>query len=176
MKTITYGESIKEAIEFEMKRDPMIFLAGEDVAKLGGAFGTTAGLAKEFGPDRVMDTPISETAIIGLAIGSSVLGMRPIVELMYVDFAGVAMDEIMNQAAKMRYMFGGKATLPMVVRAATGATVRGAAQHSQTIEAMFTHIPGMGGKGLSYPVQRPRWAISFCYTCFKGFFSDGMDG
>ena len=143
MKNITYGESIKEAIELEMKRDPMVFLAGEDVAKLGGAFGSTAGLAKEFGPDRVMDTPISETAIIGLAVGSSAVGMRPIVELMYVDFAGVAMDEIMNQAAKMRYMFGGKATLPMVVRAATGATVRGAAQHSQSIEAMFTHVPGL---------------------------------
>lgn len=143
MKSMTYGEAIKEAIELEMKKDPMVFLAGEDVAKLGGAFGTTAGLFKEFGPDRVMDTPISETAIVGLGVGSAALGMRPVVELMYIDFAGVAMDEIMNQAAKMRYMFGGKAVLPMVIRAATGATVRGAAQHSQSIEAMFTHIPGL---------------------------------
>lgn len=143
MKNMTCGEAVKDAIEYEMKRDPMVFLAGEDVAKLGGAFGSTAGLYKEFGCDRVMDTPISETAIIGLGVGASALGMRPIVELMYIDFAGVAMDELMNQAAKMRYMFGGKAKLPMVVRAACGATVRGAAQHSQSLEAMFTHIPGL---------------------------------
>ena len=143
MSNLTYGEAIKEAIELEMKKDPMVFLAGEDVAKLGGAFGVTSGLYDEFGPERILNTPISETAIIGLGVGSAALGMRPIVELMYVDFAGVAMDEIMNQAAKMRYMFGGVCTMPLVVRAASGATVRAAAQHSQTLEAMFTHIPGL---------------------------------
>ena len=143
MSNLTYGEAIKEAIELEMKKDPMVFLAGEDVATLGGAFGVTSGLYNEFGPERILNTPISEPAIIGLGVGSAALGMRPIVELMYVDFAGVAMDEIMNQAAKMRYMFGGVCTMPLVIRAASGATVRAAAQHSQTLEAMFTHIPGL---------------------------------
>lgn len=143
MKNMTYTDALKDAIRSEMRKDPMVFVAGEDISVMGGSFGVTAGLFDEFGPDRIVNCPISETAIIGMGVGAAAAGMRPIVELMYLDFAGCAMDEIMNQAAKMRYMFGGKCRLPMVIRAAGGATVRAAAQHSQMIEAMFTHIPGI---------------------------------
>ena len=143
MKNMTYTEALKDAIRSEMLKDPNVFLAGEDISVMGGSFGVSAGLFDEFGPNRIVNTPISETAIVGLGVGAAAAGMRPIVELMYFDFAGCAMDEIMNQAAKMRYMFGGKCKLPMVIRAAGGATVRAAAQHSQMIEAMFTHIPGI---------------------------------
>lgn len=143
MKNMTYTDALKDAIRSEMHKDPMVFVAGEDISVMGGSFGVTAGLFNEFGPDRIVNCPISETAIIGMGVGAAAAGMRPIVELMYLDFAGCAMDEIMNQAAKMRYMFGGKCRLPMVIRAAGGATVRAAAQHSQMIEAMFTHIPGI---------------------------------
>lgn len=140
---MTYAEAIKDAMRNEMLKDPLVFLAGEDIGVMGGSFGCSAGLLKEFGPDRIVNTPISETAIIGMGVGAAAAGMRPIVELMYLDFAGCAMDEIMNQAAKMRYMFGGTCKMPLVIRAAGGATVRAAAQHSQMIEAMFTHIPGL---------------------------------
>lgn len=140
---MTYAEAVKDAMRCEMLKDPSVFLAGEDISVMGGSFGCSAGLFKEFGPKRIVNTPISETAILGLGVGSAAAGMRPIVELMYLDFAGCAMDEIMNQAAKMRYMFGGKCKMPLVIRAAGGATVRAAAQHSQMIEAMFTHIPGL---------------------------------
>lgn len=143
MKNMTYAEALKDAIRSEMLKDPMVFMAGEDISVMGGSFGVSAGLFAEFGPDRIVNCPISETAIIGMGVGASAAGMRPIVELMYLDFAGCAMDEIMNQAAKMRYMFGGKCKLPMVIRAPGGATVRAAAQHSQMIEGMFTHIPGL---------------------------------
>lgn len=143
MKNMTYAEALRDAIRSEMLKDPMVFMAGEDISVMGGSFGVSAGLYAEFGPDRIVNCPISETAIIGMGVGAAAAGMRPIVELMYLDFAGCAMDEIMNQAAKMRYMFGGKCSLPMVIRAAGGATVRAAAQHSQMIEAMFTHIPGI---------------------------------
>lgn len=143
MKNMTYTEALKDAIRSEMLKDPNVFLAGEDISVMGGSFGVSAGLFDEFGPNRIVNTPISETAIVGLGVGAAAAGMRPIVELMYFDFAGCAMDEIMNQAAKMRYMFGGKCKLPMVIRVAGGATVRAAAQHSQMIEAMFTHIPGI---------------------------------
>ncbi len=143
MEKMLYGVALKTAMEYEMKKDPMVFVAGEDVGKYGGCFGQTKGLFEEFGPDRVLDTPISETAIIGLGCGAAAAGMRPVVELMYIDFAGVAMDEIMNQVAKMRYMFGGKCKMPLVIRASCGASCRLAAQHSQMLESMFTHIPGL---------------------------------
>lgn len=143
MSTITISEAVRRAIEQAMKKDPTVFLAGEDVGKLGGAFGCSRGLQEEFGKNRCMETPISETAIIGLGVGAALAGMRPIVELMYMDFMGVCMDEIMNQAAKMRYMFGGKAKVPMVMRMTAGATIRAAAQHSQSLEAMLCHIPGL---------------------------------
>ncbi|BDF57962.1 pyruvate dehydrogenase subunit beta [Christensenellaceae bacterium] len=143
MEKMFYGVALKTGIENEMKKDPMVFVAGEDVGNYGGCFGQTKGLFEEFGGWRVLDTPISETAIIGLGCGAAAAGMRPVVELMYIDFAGVAMDEIMNQVAKMRYMFGGKCKMPLVIRASCGAGSRLAAQHSQMLESMFTHIPGL---------------------------------
>ena len=143
MINMTYAEALRSAIRSEMQKDSKVFMDGEDISVMGGSFGVSAGLFDEFGPERIINCPISETAIIGMGVGAAAAGMRPIVELMYLDFAGCAMDEIMNQAAKMRYMFGGKCRLPMVIRAAGGATVRAAAQHSQMIEGMFTHIPGL---------------------------------
>ncbi|NMA64538.1 MAG: alpha-ketoacid dehydrogenase subunit beta [Syntrophomonadaceae bacterium] len=143
MKQMTYAEAIRDGMRVEMKKDPNVILYGEDVGMFGGCFGVTAGLFEEFGPKRVLDTPISETAIVGSAVGAAAAGLRPIAEIMFVDFLGVCLDELMNQAAKMRYMFGGKATLPMVVRTPCGAGMGAAAQHSQSLEALLTHIPGL---------------------------------
>jgi pyruvate dehydrogenase E1 component beta subunit len=126
-----------------MERDPNVFVAGEDVARHKGIFGITAGLHETWGDERVVDTPISESAIIGLALGSAACGLRPVVELMFMDFMGIAMDQILNQMAKMKYMFGGKARLPVVVRTTCGAGIRAAAQHSQSLEAILCHIPGL---------------------------------
>ena len=141
MRQLSLAESISEAIALEMRKDPMVFCAGEDIGL--APFGSTKGLLEEFGPTRVKDTPISETAIAGLGVGSAAIGLRPVIEIMYVDFFGVCLDEIANQAAKMRYMFGGKANIPLVIRAACGAGVRGAAHHSQSLETWVTHIPGL---------------------------------
>jgi pyruvate dehydrogenase E1 component beta subunit len=143
MSKMTYVEALREGMTSEMRRDPKVFLAGEDVGVFGGCFGQTQGMFAEFGPERVVDTPISETAIIGLGTGAAAAGLRPIVELMFIDFVGVAMDELFNQAAKMRYMFGGKAKLPMVVRLPAGAGFSAAAQHSQSLEAWLAHVPGL---------------------------------
>jgi pyruvate dehydrogenase E1 component beta subunit len=143
MRKISYLTAINEALSEEMTRDKNVVLFGEDVGIFGGCFGVTQGLFKKFGPERIKDTPISETAIIGLAVGGAATGIRPVAELMFMDFAGVAMDEILNQAAKMRYMFGGKAKLPLVIRMPYGAGISAAAQHSQSLEAWFTHIPGL---------------------------------
>ena len=142
MKKMTYAEAIRDGIRVEMKRDPAVYLCGEDVGKFGGCFGVTAGLIDEF-PGRVVDTPISETAIIGSSVGAAAAGLRPIAEIMFVDFMGVCMDELFNQAVKMRYMFGGKAKVPLVVKTIAGAGGAAAAQHSQSMEAWFTHIPGL---------------------------------
>lgn len=143
MTTKTYVEALREGMVLEMRRDPAVFLAGEDVGAFGGCFGQTQGMFAEFGAARVVDTPISETAIMGLGVGAAAAGLRPIVELMFIDFIGVCMDELFNQAAKMRYMFGGKARLPMVVRVPAGAGFSAAAQHSQSLEAWLAHIPGL---------------------------------
>jgi len=143
MKQMTYAEAIRDGMRFEMKRDPNVYIIGEDVGIFGGCFGVTAGLYDEFGPDRVVDSPITETIIIGHAVGAAAAGLRPIAEIMFIDFTGVCMDEIFNQAAKMRYMFGGKARLPIVIRTTCGAGLSAAAQHSQCMEAWFTHIPGL---------------------------------
>ncbi len=144
-RSLTYAEALNEALREEMRRDPRVFVMGEDVAVWGGGgvFGVTKGLVDEFGPQRVRDTPISEEAIAALAVGAAVAGARPVAEFMYVDFMGLAMEPIVNQAAKIRYMFGGKARVPVVFRAQEGAGRGNAAQHSQSLEAWFCHIPGL---------------------------------
>lgn len=140
---MTFLEALKEAMRREMKKDENVYILGEDVGPFGGCFGVTAGLFDEFGEKRVRDTPISEGAIIGCAVGSAATGLRPVAELMFSDFSTVAMDMIVNQAAKMRYMVGGKISLPMVIRMPLGAGVSASAQHSQSLEAWFTHVPGL---------------------------------
>ncbi len=144
MHTLTVAEAICEGLREEMERDPRVFLMGEDVGAIGGIFATSRGLQEKFGPERVRDAPISEAAIVGYAIGAAVAGLRPVVECGgFVDFLSLTMDQIVNQAAKLRYMFGGKGTVPIVVRAAQGTGVKLAAQHSQSLEAWFAHIPGL---------------------------------
>src|SRR3990170_2591173 len=142
-RELFYMQAINEALHQEMERDPDIFVAGEDVAQHQGAFRITAGLLQKFGEKRVIDTPIAEAGIIGLAVGSAACGLRPVVEIMFMDFIGIAMDQILNQMAKMKFMFGGKARLPIVVRTTCGAGIRVAAQHSQSLEALLCHIPGL---------------------------------
>lgn len=143
MAEIFYREAVKEAIAEEMRRDPRVFVMGEDVAIYGGAYGATRGLLDEFGEERVRDTAISEAAIAGAAVGASMAGLRPVAEIMYFDFMTIAMDQFVNQAGKNRYMFGGKTTVPMVLRTEGGAGRCIAAQHSQSLEAWFTHAPGV---------------------------------
>lgn len=140
---LTYAEAIRDGMRVELKRDPKVYLAGEDVGIFGGCFGVTAGLLSEFGPKRIVDTPISENFIVGHAVGAASCGLRPIVEVMFDDFLTVCFDEMANQAAKARYMFGGKAKVPMVCVTINGAGVGAAAQHSQSLEALLCHIPGL---------------------------------
>ena len=143
MTMMTYGEAIREGMSIRMRENPNVVLFGEDVGAFGGCFGVSAGMFDEFGPERVRDTPISEGAIIGCAVGAAATGLRPIAELMFCDFLTVGMDQLVNQAAKMRYMFGGKISMPMVVRLPAGAGTGAAAQHSQSLEAWLTHVPGL---------------------------------
>lgn len=143
VRELTVSQAIREALAEEMRRDPSVFLLGEDIGVYGGAFGVTNGLLDEFGPDRVRDTPIAESVIVGCAVGAALLGMRPVVELQFSDFITNAMDAIVNQAAKIRYMFGGKARVPIVVRTPGGAGTGAAAQHSQSLEAWTAHVPGL---------------------------------
>lgn len=143
MREITFSQATLEAMAEEMKRDDRVFVMGEDIARQGGIFGQFKGLADEFGSDKVRDTPISETAIMGAAVGAALAGMRPVADMHFADFMGVCMDEIFNQMAKVRYMFGGQCTVPVVVRAPDGIANRAAAQHSQSIEAWFLHMPGV---------------------------------
>ncbi len=143
MKNLSMMEAIREAMTKKMREDPTVFIMGEDVGAFGGCFGVTAGMFDEFGAERVRDTPISEGVIIGCAVGAAATGTRPIAELMFIDFATVGADQLVNQAAKMRYMVGGKIALPMVVRLPLGAGTRAAAQHSQSLEAWLAHIPGL---------------------------------
>src|SRR5213083_3544150 len=154
-KTVTFAEAINEAIRMEMRRNPRVILMGEDVAgganidhlqddeAWGGVLGVTKGLVQRFGRDRVLDTPITESGFIGAAVGAAATGMRPVAELMFVDFFGVCMDQIFNQGAKLRYMFGGKAKVPMVIRTMIGAGFRAAGQHSGCHYSVFTHMPGI---------------------------------
>jgi pyruvate/2-oxoglutarate/acetoin dehydrogenase E1 component len=143
MSEITYAQAIKDAMCEEMRRDPSVFLLGEDIGKYGGAFGVTRGMMEEFGEERVRDTPISEAAITGCAVGAAMTGMRPIVEIMFSDFITLAMDQLVNQAAKAHYQFGGQASIPMVLRTPEGSGTGAAAQHSQSVEAWILNVPGL---------------------------------
>ena len=143
MKELTYAQAIKEAISEEMRRDDKVFMMGEDIGLYCGAFGVSKGMVQEFGEDRIMDTPISERAYVGAAVGAAMAGMRPICELMFSDFMAVCYDQIINQAAKMHFMFAGKVNVPMVIRTPSGGGTGAAAQHSQSLEQMYLHVPGL---------------------------------
>jgi pyruvate/2-oxoglutarate/acetoin dehydrogenase E1 component len=144
MREIMYRDALREAMAEEMRRDPSVFLMGEDVAEHGGNFLVTTGLYEEFGEERVFDTPLSESALVGAGVGAAMMGMRPIVEVMFADFVTIAMDAIANHAAKVYYMSGGEVTAPMVIRlAAYGAGRRSGAHHSQSVESLLTNVPGL---------------------------------
>jgi acetoin:2,6-dichlorophenolindophenol oxidoreductase subunit beta len=143
MRELTLGEAIRETLAEELRRDPRVFIMGEDVAEAGTPFKVLSGLVEEFGPARIIDTPISEAGITGLGVGGAMTGMRPIIDIMFGDFITLAMDQIVNQAAKVHYMSGGKLKVPLVVRTTLGATRRTAAQHSQSLHAWVSHIPGL---------------------------------
>jgi len=172
VRQITYREALREALREEMSRDPSVFLLGEDIGRhWGGAFKVTEGLAEEFGDERVRDTPISESTIVGTAVGSAITGMRPVAEIMFGDLTALAMDQIANQAAKIRYMFGGQAKCPIVVRTPFGAGVNIASHHSQSLEAWFMHVPGLyvavpstpkDAKGLLKSALRGENPVIFC--------------
>ncbi|MDI6805410.1 MAG: alpha-ketoacid dehydrogenase subunit beta [Candidatus Bathyarchaeia archaeon] len=172
MRKIAYREALREALREEMRRDPTVFLLGEDIGKYwGGAFKVTEGLAEEFGEERVRDTPISESAIIGVGVGAAITGMRPVAEIMFGDLTALAMDQIANQAAKIRYMFGGQVKCPLVIRTPFGAGVNIAAHHSQSLEAWFMHVPGLyvavpstpyDAKGLLKSAIRGNNPVIFC--------------
>ena len=142
-REITFGEAIKEALMEEMHRDSHVFIIGEDVAAAGTVFKVLTGLLDEFGPERVIDSPISEAGITGIGVGAAVTGMRPVVDIMFGDFTTLAMDQMVNQAAKTHYMSGGKLRVPMVIRTTMGAGRRSAAQHSQSLHAWYSHVPGL---------------------------------
>jgi len=143
MREITFAEATMEAMAEEMERDERVFIMGEDIARQGGIFGQFKGLPQKFGFERVIDTPISETAIVGACVGAALAGMRPVADMHFVDFITVAMDEVVNQMAKIRYMFGGQCKVPVVLRAPDGAARSAAAQHSQCLESWFVHVPGL---------------------------------
>jgi acetoin:2,6-dichlorophenolindophenol oxidoreductase subunit beta len=142
-RELTLGEAVREAIAEEMRRDSRVFICGEDIAEAGTVYKVLLGLVDEFGPERVLDTPISEAGFTGIGVGAAMTGMRPIVDIMFGDFSTLVMDQMVNQAAKVHYMSGGKWKVPMVMRATLGATRRSAAQHSQSLHAWFAHIPGL---------------------------------
>ena len=143
MRELSYLEAIREALQQEMRRDPRVFVIGEDVGVYGGAFGVTRGLVEEFGEQRIIDTPISELGIAGAITGAALTGMRPVGEIMFMDFTTLAIEQLVNQAAKIRFMFGGTATVPFVLRCPAGSGTGAAAQHSQSLENWFVHVPGL---------------------------------
>ena len=143
MREISYAEAIREALSEEMRRDDSIVFLGEDIGVYGGAFGVSKGMYADFGGERVRNTPISETAIVGCGVGAAMVGLRPVVEIMFSDFLAVAMDQVVNQAAKARYQFGGQFKVPLVIRTPSGSGTGAAEQHSQSLEAWFVHTPGM---------------------------------
>ena len=142
-KRYTFGKAINQALDTVMAQDERVFCIGEDIGIMGGSFGVTAGLLEKYGPKRVIDTPISEAMIVGAAVGAAAAGLVPVVEIMFADFMGYAFDPITNQAAKMRYMYGGNIEMPIVIRLPGGAGVQAAAQHSQNLEALLVHTPGL---------------------------------
>ncbi len=142
-RTISFSKAVNEALAEEMRRDPNVFILGEDVAEAGTPFKVLSGLVEEFGTERVLDTPISEAGFTGIAVGAAMTGMRPVVDLMFGDFLTIIMDQLVNQAAKIHYMSGGKLKVPMVLRTTLGATRRSAAQHSQSLHAWVSHVPGL---------------------------------
>jgi pyruvate dehydrogenase E1 component beta subunit len=143
MALITYRDAVKHALREELQNDERVFMLGEDIAEFGGTFKVSLGLLEEFGPRRIRNTPLSETAILAAAVGAAASGLRPIAEIMYSDFFSVAMDQVVNQAAKMRFMFGGKLSMPLTIRTTMGGRRSAAAQHSQCLEAWFMHVPGL---------------------------------
>ncbi len=143
MRELTYAEALREALRQTMHADPTVFMIGEDIGVYGGAFGVSAGLIDEFGPERIIDTPISEAALTGACIGAALTGMRPVGEIQFMDFITLAMEQLVLQAAKIRFMFGGKAKVPFVLRTPAGSGTGAAAQHSQSLENWFVHVPGL---------------------------------
>jgi acetoin:2,6-dichlorophenolindophenol oxidoreductase subunit beta len=143
VRELTFGEAIREALAEELRRDPRVFMIGEDIAEAGTTFKVLTGLVEEFGPQRILDSPISEPGITGLGVGAAMTGLRPVVDIMFGDFVGLIMDQMVNQAAKIHYMSGGKLKVPMVLRTTMGAGRRSAAQHSQSLHAWLSHIPGL---------------------------------
>ena len=176
VQELTMGQAVREALAEEMRRDPSVFVIGEDVAEAGTPFKVLSGLVDEFGPERVMDTPISEPGFTGIALGAAMTGMRPVVDIMFGDFMTLVMDQVINQAAKIHYMSGGKLRAPLVVRTTLGATRRSAAQHSQSLHALVSHIPGLK---VALP-STPRDAKGLLKTAIRDdnpviFFEDKMD-
>lgn len=165
MREVTYAQAIREALREEMASDPSVFLMGEDIGRYGGIFKVTQGLLEEFGEERVRDTPISEATFVGAGVGAALTGLRPVVEIMFIDFATLAMDQIANQAAKLRYMTGGQASVPLVIRTAVGTGRAAAAQHSQSLEAWFVHVPGLKVVMPSTPYD----AKGLLKSCIRGF-------
>jgi acetoin:2,6-dichlorophenolindophenol oxidoreductase subunit beta len=159
-RELSYAEAVREALRQEMQADERVFMLGEDIGVYGGAFGVTDGLLAEFGPERIRDTPISEAAITGCAIGAAVTGLRPVLEIQFSDFITLAMEQLVLQAAKLRYMFGGKARVPMVVRTPGGSGTGAAAQHSESLEAWFAHVPGLKVVAPSTPADAKGLLIS----------------
>lgn len=143
MREITYLEAVREAMTQEMERDPRVFMIGEDIGEYGGAFQVTYGMLEKFGPERILDTPITELALTGAATGAALIGMRPIAEIMFMDFTTLASEQLVNQAAKLRFMFGGNATVPLVLRTPAGSGTGAAEHHSQSFENWFVHVPGL---------------------------------
>lgn len=156
-RELTLAQAIREALAEELRRDPTVYIMGEDVAEAGTPFKVLSGLVEEFGPQRIIDSPISEAGITGLGVGAAMTGMRPVVDIMFGDFIGLIMDQLANQAAKVHYMSGGKLKVPFVIRTTLGATRRSAAQHSQSLHAWVSHIPGAAIRWQFVSSAMARW-------------------
>src|ERR687890_144483 len=153
MPELSYREAVRDALATALRKDDSVFLMGEDIAEMGGSMGVTQGLLDEFGPERIRNTPISEMAIVGTGIGAAIAGMRPVVEIMYEDFLTLSLEQIVNQAAKHRYMSGGQLKVPLTIRTQGGAGWSPGAQHAQQLEAWFVHVPGLKGVDPSTPTD-----------------------